>query len=704
MPLLELKNLHSLHSVLGEFSDKATQSEIEQLEGAINSAADQAAQGNGVHSRIRELLNRLHIGGAEELDSQATVLENKSKAKASEGQHGKAWGLNNNGDEIRAQIYPFLEWHDKIMSAINEAIESIPGLTVIVEKLSEAVSIFVFSLMAPFLMPIIQQVKVELSTGSSEVIGSSKNLQFIVFSDHQSSNPTHSMLSKDHFTNMYLFLNLMEVGTLADKNASLNEPAGKIASEVIKFVVPMLMAAWDNPHTDVEHTINEIVGVFHHPAFADGSDGRGGIEGRQKMFGVVRQWWEEKDESEREFLRHALSREGVEQGKNHKEGQHDSGHGCGKPIHRVKPKKDGGEFGIAEDMGKAMGSALEEAFLSGGQGGGGSSSGFGGLLGGIAGAAFGGYMAGQMNDGGGGGGGSRSSGFEEVRERGSGGSRVQERGMERGVERSYEQGSGGSRYEERSYEKPVAHGDTAAYLRSHAYGTGEGRGYYEESTVEGSGSHRTPVYESHSTAEYGVARSMPGAFEERESYREGSNTTGSYGQGSHSSSRHVQSTRTGGYTAEAHHVSYTSQQSSSHGKYSSHETRVEHHGHGGRGEGEHRQKVYQEYSGDEQGGGYYTERRYIKHYSGEEKTEHSRYKKSGSGDDDKHRRRGSGDEGETRHRRRGSGDEEEEEEEEEDEYERKKREKKERKRREKEHARHRRSSGSGDEYYGSGDE
>lgn len=212
---------------MGEFSDKATQSEIEQLEGAINSAADQANQGNGAHSKIRELLNRLHIGGAEELDSQATALENKSKAKASEGQHGQAWGLNNNGDEIRAQIYPFLEWHDKIMSAINEAIESIPGLTVIVEKLSEAVSIFVFSLMAPFLMPIIQQVKVELSTGSSEVIGSSKNLQFIVFTDHQSSNPTHSMLSKDHFTNRYLFLNPEEVSVfspLADKVPVLMSP------------------------------------------------------------------------------------------------------------------------------------------------------------------------------------------------------------------------------------------------------------------------------------------------------------------------------------------------------------------------------------------------------------------------------------------------------------------------------------------------
>lgn len=188
---------------MGEFSDKAVQSEIEQLEGTIDQASTQANKDGGEHSIISGLLKRLNIGGAEDLDNQATELENKSKAQAAATARGEAWGLANNGEDIRIQIYPFLEWHDKIMKAINDALESIPGLTAIVEKLSEAVSIFVFSLIAPFLMPILQQVKAELSTGSSEVIGTSKNQQFIVFTDHYSSNPTHSMLSKDHFTNWY---------------------------------------------------------------------------------------------------------------------------------------------------------------------------------------------------------------------------------------------------------------------------------------------------------------------------------------------------------------------------------------------------------------------------------------------------------------------------------------------------------------------
>lgn len=69
-------------------------------------------------------------------------------------------------------------------------------------KLEEQVNIFVFSLIAPFLLPLINQVKNELNTGSSEIIQSSKEKQLIVFNDDYSSDPTHSMLSKDHFSNV----------------------------------------------------------------------------------------------------------------------------------------------------------------------------------------------------------------------------------------------------------------------------------------------------------------------------------------------------------------------------------------------------------------------------------------------------------------------------------------------------------------------
>ncbi|KAL6713837.1 hypothetical protein ACLMJK_008331 [Lecanora helva] len=154
----------------------------------------------------------------------------------------------------------------------------------------------------------------ELNTGSSEIIQSSRDKQLIVFHDDYSSDPTHSMLSKDHFSNV------------------LNEPAGKVASQVLKWVVPQLIACWDDERIDVDRTLTRIInGVFHHPSLRDyGEDGA--VDGRRLMFGVVEQWWGSKDEQERQVLRGQLSRDGVERGQNHKPGVQDSGHGCCKPL------------------------------------------------------------------------------------------------------------------------------------------------------------------------------------------------------------------------------------------------------------------------------------------------------------------------------------------------------------------------------------
>ena len=111
-----------------------------------------------------------------------------------------------------------------------------------------------------------------------------------------------------------------------------NEPAGKVASQVLKWVVPQLIACWDDERIDINRTLDRIVhGIFHHPAQRDMGDD-GAVDGRRGMFMVVQQWWSEKSEDQKYTLRDQLSREGVEEGRNHKEGVHDAGHGCGKPL------------------------------------------------------------------------------------------------------------------------------------------------------------------------------------------------------------------------------------------------------------------------------------------------------------------------------------------------------------------------------------
>lgn len=151
------------------------------------------------------------------------------------------------------------------------------------------------------------------------------------------------MLSKDHFSNV------------------LNEPAGKVASQVLKWVVPQLIACWDDERIDVDRTLTRIItGILHHPVLRDYGDD-GAADGRRLMFEVVSEWWGSKDERERDGLRDQLSRNGVEQGRNHKPGVKDSGHGCCKPLGMptVKTAQSSGAVGgLAGDIVGEIGSAL----------------------------------------------------------------------------------------------------------------------------------------------------------------------------------------------------------------------------------------------------------------------------------------------------------------------------------------------------------
>ncbi|KAG9248498.1 heterokaryon incompatibility protein Het-C-domain-containing protein [Calycina marina] len=338
-----------LHSVMGEFSDKATQSEIDELEGTMqnDSRADTSV--------LKDLLSNIpdglfggkdEAGKADELQANATAAQ-MSQARISP-RNPEEFTLQM--QELVKQIFPIIEWHDEVMLSITEAIESIPVLPDLIEQVEGEVTKFVFSLLAPFILPLISQIKTELNTGSSEIIQSSKDKQLIVFSDDNSSDPTHSMLSKDHFSNV------------------LNEPAGKIASQVLKWVVPQLVAAWDDEHVDIDRTIDRIInGVFHHPAQRSLGDD-GASEGRQLMFQVVETWWGEQDQQYQQELRQKLSREGVENGENHKEGVHDSGHGCGKPLgmHKVSGKGSGGQFSNhTQNIGKIAAEAAGGGALGG---------------------------------------------------------------------------------------------------------------------------------------------------------------------------------------------------------------------------------------------------------------------------------------------------------------------------------------------------
>ncbi|KAK8043639.1 heterokaryon incompatibility protein het-C domain-containing protein [Apiospora rasikravindrae] len=321
-------------------SDKLTQNELDELEGTLTNNKNSNA------SIIEDLLNKIPDGilGGDKKGEMQNIQDNAANSQMQNAQVSPRdpEEFTRYVQDIFKQIMPALEFHDDLMKTIGEMIEKIPILPKILEQLEEQMSVWVFSIMAPFVVPVLKQVKNELRTGSHEIIESSEAEQHIVFDDDRSSDPTHSMLSKDHFSNI------------------LNEVAGKTASKVVAWATPQIMELWDDEGRNPDEVITNIIfGVMHHPAQRDQANGPI-REGRQIMFDSVRQWWDEMDDGARDELRRKLSREGVKNGENHKEGVHDTGHGCGKPL-GMKKNYEGGEGGSMEDRiaGAAAGAIYE---------------------------------------------------------------------------------------------------------------------------------------------------------------------------------------------------------------------------------------------------------------------------------------------------------------------------------------------------------
>ncbi len=201
------------------------------------------------------------------------------------------------------QIYPILVFRDKVVRSISAIISKIPGLETLVDKITETLTIFILSLLAPFIRPIIKGLTAQLQAGSSAVVDSSGKHQYEPWTDPHCTDPTHSMLSKDHFSNI------------------LNQPAGQVATEILKFVAPRVMYAWDHPNVPVQQVLDDCMKVFHHPAARDPH-----CEVHRNMFDAVQQWASRRPGGGRD-LEEILSSESVRAGRNHKEGGQTGGGG-----------------------------------------------------------------------------------------------------------------------------------------------------------------------------------------------------------------------------------------------------------------------------------------------------------------------------------------------------------------------------------------
>jgi len=135
-------------------------------------------------------------------------------------------------EQTAKDIFPILGFHDKVMKAFQAGIDKIPGASALMENLTGAMQIYIFIILVPYVNRILERIKAEPAASSGGILAAPEPAQFKVFEDENCSDPTHSVLSKDHFTNIPYPV------------------AGRVASAPVSFAVPLIFSAYDDSSRD----------------------------------------------------------------------------------------------------------------------------------------------------------------------------------------------------------------------------------------------------------------------------------------------------------------------------------------------------------------------------------------------------------------------------------------------------------------------
>ncbi|KAK9480236.1 heterokaryon incompatibility Het-C, partial [Lipomyces japonicus] len=312
-------SLDFIHSLLGEAQDHLSQTEIEDLDESIETGKTSS----GTADVLKGLLSKVPIsipktsfareeghygrscsgpGDYQEMPQYTSDIGSEIDRLQSDSRADAGNAENMDVEQVIKKIYPFLAFRDKVMKGIDAVLAKIPFLDALIDKISDTLTVFVMGLIAPFIQPIVNQIVKQMQKGSQNVVDNRDQEE--VWHVPTAHDPTHSNLSKDHFS-LYL-----------------NEPAGLIAKEVVFYVVPFIVEAWEDTSIDPNQILNRVLEVFHHPALTR-------TQVQQRMRGVVENWVNGLGDQKNTIIR-GLAPEAVRTGANHvggkaPQGGHDHG-------------------------------------------------------------------------------------------------------------------------------------------------------------------------------------------------------------------------------------------------------------------------------------------------------------------------------------------------------------------------------------------
>lgn len=189
-------------------------------------------------------------------------------------------------------IEPVLFLHDRVSKYLQEGEEDAEESTEDIShgQLGEWINQLVFKYMAVMIESSVRELRNALKAARDRVDNeASKADSAHVYLDGTASDPSHSDLSKDHFSNI------------------LNQPGGLIATITTNWTTQAVVKCWDDPNLDADAIIDEILTVLHHPAFPEKK-----TPIQEYMFEAVRLWWRARPAEEQDRIRAKLTKEAVQ--------------------------------------------------------------------------------------------------------------------------------------------------------------------------------------------------------------------------------------------------------------------------------------------------------------------------------------------------------------------------------------------------------
>ncbi|KAF3014260.1 hypothetical protein E8E14_010758 [Neopestalotiopsis sp. 37M] len=293
--------LDIFHSLLGEADDMA----ILQSRGTLGSLEDKLGFGGPAFEQLFELikkgieaLNKVSpntIPLQNELNTVAAIFKKASASVTppdSDSEDNASGATNPNF--LWQTIEPIFYLHDRMAKWLQEGTEEKEDSTADMEssQLSDYTNQLVFRFLAVMIESSVKELRNAVKAAKDRVDAeAAKAASAAVYEDgSDASDPSHSDLSKDHFSNV------------------LNQPSGLVATVTTNWTVQQVVRCWDDPKIDANETIDEILTILHHPAFP-GKNKRTKIQ--QYMFDTVKTWWEGNPPEEQARLRSKLTKESV---------------------------------------------------------------------------------------------------------------------------------------------------------------------------------------------------------------------------------------------------------------------------------------------------------------------------------------------------------------------------------------------------------